>query len=150
MASSSPRQSWLRQNSAAARSPPTHFSSAAHLDQQQTLVDEYNLEDDDDVDDLTSTMLRKARELFAVCDIESKGFISKSDMQRLKNELPLTAEQLEDVFDSLDGDRNGFLTLYEFTDGFGLLSICFLSYLLDWIRQLSISEHNPVTFCKFL
>ena len=69
-------------------------------------------------------MLRKARELFAVCDIESKGFISKSDMQRLKNELPLSAEQLEDVFDSLDGDGNGFLTLYEFTDGFGLLSIC--------------------------
>lgn len=88
-------------------------------------LDEYNLEDDGDVDDLTSTMLRKARELFEVCDVEAKGFITKLDMQRLKEELPLTADQLEDVFDSLDCQRNGYLTLYEFTDGFGEFSVSF-------------------------
>jgi len=114
MATSLSRSSWRRHNST------TPSPSAVRFDKEHPLVDEYNLEDDDDVDDLTSTMLRKARELFAVCDVESKGFITKGDMQRLTSELPLTADQLEDVFDSLDGDGNGYLTLYDFTDGFGL------------------------------
>ena len=40
-------------------------------------------------------------------------------MQRLQTELPLSPEQLESVFDSLDDDGNSFLTLEEFTGGFG-------------------------------
>ena len=57
----------------------------------------------------------KAEELFNQCDKEQKGFIIKKDMQRLKDELGVEPEQLEDVFDSLDIDHNGFLTLEEFT-----------------------------------
>lgn len=72
-----------------------------------------------DPDDIQAMMLRKACELFAVCDVEQKGFINKRDMQRLQTEIPLTSDQLEDVFDSLDDDGNGFLTLEEFTEGFG-------------------------------
>jgi Ras and EF-hand domain-containing protein len=57
----------------------------------------------------------KAEELFNLCDTEEKGFIIKKDMQRLRDELGVEPEQLEDVFDSLDIDHNGYLTLEEFT-----------------------------------
>lgn len=38
--------------------------------------------------------------------------------QRLHRELPLSAEELEDVFDSLDARRSGYLTLEAFSSGF--------------------------------
>ena len=77
-------------------------------------------------EEMHQLMTEKAHELFSVCDTEKKGFITKRDMQRLQNELPLSPEQLEHVFDSLDDDGNGFLTLEEFTDGFGKFYIYFI------------------------
>ena len=64
------------------------------------------------VQDLISV---KAVELFDICDKEKKGFIIKRDIQHLRDELLLEPEQLEEVFDSLDIDHNGFLTLDEFS-----------------------------------
>ncbi|XP_026168051.1 ras and EF-hand domain-containing protein homolog [Mastacembelus armatus] len=65
-----------------------------------------------------NTILEKTYEFFQMCDIENKGFITRRDMQRLNSELPLSAEELENVFDTLDSDGNGYLTLDEFSSGF--------------------------------
>ncbi|XP_065139582.1 EF-hand calcium-binding domain-containing protein 4B [Paramisgurnus dabryanus] len=65
-----------------------------------------------------STVLEKTQEFFQICDIESKGFITKRDMQRLHAELPLSSDELENVFDTLDTDGNGYLTFDEFSSGF--------------------------------
>lgn len=40
--------------------------------------------------------------------------------QRLNGGLPLSAEELENVFETLDSDGNGFLTLHEFSSGFSM------------------------------
>nr|XP_046250331.1 EF-hand calcium-binding domain-containing protein 4B [Scatophagus argus]XP_046250332.1 EF-hand calcium-binding domain-containing protein 4B [Scatophagus argus]XP_046250333.1 EF-hand calcium-binding domain-containing protein 4B [Scatophagus argus] len=65
-----------------------------------------------------NTILEKTHEFFQMCDIENKGFITRRDMQRLNGGLPLSAEELENVFDTLDSDSNGYLTLDEFSSGF--------------------------------
>ncbi|CAF98853.1 unnamed protein product, partial [Tetraodon nigroviridis] len=57
-------------------------------------------------------------EFFQMCDTENKGFITRRDMQRLNGGLPLSAEELENVFETLDSDSNGFLTFHEFSSGF--------------------------------
>ncbi|KAM3608793.1 uncharacterized protein V6R79_004842 [Siganus canaliculatus] len=65
-----------------------------------------------------NTIQEKTHEFFQMCDIENKGFITRRDMQRLNGGLPLSAEELENVFDTLDSDGNGYLTLDEFSSGF--------------------------------
>ncbi|KAK2847965.1 hypothetical protein Q7C36_009647 [Tachysurus vachellii] len=65
-----------------------------------------------------STVLEKSQEFFQICDTEDKGFVTRWDMQRLLGELPFSAEELENVFDTLDADGNGYLTPDEFSSGF--------------------------------
>ena len=69
-----------------------------------------------------SMLEARSVELFSLCDLEGKGFINKKDMQRVCNaELGMSPDVLEEVFETLDADQNGFLTLDEFTYGFANL-----------------------------
>ncbi|KAI4886725.1 hypothetical protein NFI96_014781, partial [Prochilodus magdalenae] len=81
---------------------------------EQELQAKFSVRSDSDC----STVLEKTQEFFQICDTEDKGFITRRDMQRLLEELPLSAEDLENVFDTLDTDGNGYLTLDEFSSGF--------------------------------
>uniref|UniRef100_A0A8C1FAL8 EF-hand domain-containing protein n=2 Tax=Cyprinus carpio TaxID=7962 RepID=A0A8C1FAL8_CYPCA len=83
-----------------------------------------------------SAVLEKTREFFQICDIESKGFITRRDMQRLNGELPLSAEELENVFDTLDTDGNGYLTLEEFSSGFSV-------FAFESIHEEQVSAKTP-------
>ncbi|GIX94709.1 EF-hand calcium-binding domain-containing protein 4A [Caerostris darwini] len=79
--------------------------------------------------DLRETLQNKARDLFALCDPEGKGYATKTDIEALREEVPLPAGQLHEVFDALDANGDGKLTLNEFTDGFGeknsTVELCF-------------------------
>lgn len=98
-----------------------------------------NEQGDDMAGNMQQLIAAKAEELFNLCDTEQKGFIIKKDMQRLRDELGVEPEQLEDVFDSLDGDHNGYLTLEEFTSGFGI----FLGDQIGGGNEQEMIEHNP-------
>lgn len=70
-------------------------------------------------EELMLVMKDKARDIFTLCDKDEKGYINKVDMRRLESELMLSAEQLDSVFDDLDTDKTGRLTLDDFITGFG-------------------------------
>ena len=76
------------------------------------------VDDGTEQDPETERRQEKARELFDVCDKEGKGYVTKQDLMRLTNDLGLTRDQVSLIFDELDGDQNGFLTIYEFMQGF--------------------------------
>uniref|UniRef100_A0A3B3TQK5 Calcium release activated channel regulator 2A n=1 Tax=Poecilia latipinna TaxID=48699 RepID=A0A3B3TQK5_9TELE len=81
-------------------------------------------------------LLDKTKEFFQTCDVEGKGFITRTDMRRLHRELPLSAEELQDVFDSLDTDRAGYLTLEAFSSRFQFLHGRRISVTDDQTRAL--------------
>jgi len=94
------------------------------------------LEDTDNNVDGQAVLLRKVSNLFTECDIEQKGYISREDMSRIgqKLDLQLPPDKLNFVFDTLNKDKNGYLTLKEFSEGFCKLhynfyfsSICFVT-----------------------
>ncbi|KAI5711732.1 hypothetical protein M8J75_002782 [Diaphorina citri] len=65
-----------------------------------------------------NNVMEDLAKLFQLGDQEHKGFLIRRDMQRLEGELSLSADQLEAVFDSLDSESQGYLTLDKFLLGY--------------------------------
>ncbi|XP_010002979.1 PREDICTED: EF-hand calcium-binding domain-containing protein 4B [Chaetura pelagica] len=92
-------------------------------------------------------VLEKAQEFFQICDREGKGFITCQDMQRIYPELPLSLEELEKVFVTLDTDGNGSLTPKEFTTGFSQFLLGQMSLNNEMMQQSESEIAWPVK-CK--
>ena len=90
------------------------------------------VENDVGQDPETEQRQKKAKEVFDLCDSEGKGYVIRQDLMRLTESLGLTGEQLSLIFDKLDEDQNGFLTVYEFTQGFS-----------DYIGNSSLHDESP-------
>lgn len=74
---------------------------------------------DSESSDLEEIVTDPGRELFYLCDPDKKGYITKSDLERVATDLNLNFSQLDLIFDKLDQDANGQLTIDEFAEGFG-------------------------------
>ncbi|XP_062913616.1 EF-hand calcium-binding domain-containing protein 4B [Mobula hypostoma] len=104
---------------------------------------ETTIEDEDSVSVLDwkraeLDLTKKAQEFFLICDRDCKGFINQRDLEHLQAEVSLSAEQLKDVFDALDTDGNGKLTLEEFTTGFSQ----FLLQEKIFVNKVSSVQHQ--------
>jgi Ca2+-binding EF-hand superfamily protein len=82
------------------------------------MIDEDNFDNLNDEKTFQQLIHAKAIELFQICDNELKGFIIKTDMQRIQEFIGLTRDELEDVFDSFDLNNNGYITFEQFINGF--------------------------------
>ncbi|KAM9293536.1 EF-hand calcium-binding domain-containing protein 4B isoform 2-T2 [Morus bassanus] len=92
------------------------------------------------------TVLGKAHEFFQICDPEGKGFITHQDMQRLHPELPLSLEELQKVFVTLDADGNGSLTPKEFTTGFSQFLLGQIALNNEMIQQSEGETSCPLKY----
>ncbi|XP_063004676.1 EF-hand calcium-binding domain-containing protein 4B isoform X2 [Melospiza melodia melodia] len=92
------------------------------------------------------TVLGKAQEFFQICDLEGKGFVTRQDMQRLHPELPLSLEELEKVFVTLDADGNGSLTPKEFVTGFSQFLLEQIALKNDMVQPSEGETACPVRY----
>ncbi|TRZ13590.1 hypothetical protein HGM15179_013517 [Zosterops borbonicus] len=92
------------------------------------------------------TVLGKAQEFFQICDLEGKGFVTRQDMQRLHPELPLSLEELEKVFVTLDADGNGSLTPKEFITGFSQFLLEQIALKSDMVQPSEGETACPVRY----
>ncbi|CAH8576394.1 unnamed protein product [Schistosoma margrebowiei] len=85
------------------------------------------------MDNCNSDIIEQARQLFMHCDTDDCGYLTRQALDRLSDRLPLTISQLDFVFNLLDKDKNGQLTLDEFIQGFGhfLVDKAANNFLLD-------------------
>lgn len=65
-------------------------------------------------------LTEKITELFHFCDTENKGYVVKDDLYKLQDELGLDESDIDYAFEQLDTNHDNFLSMEEFTTGFGL------------------------------
>ena len=91
-------------------------------------------------DIVTGTALeQKALDLFRECDISSKGYLTRGDLDHLNTELHFNAETLDQVFQSLSKpSQNGdyIISVDRFIAGFG-------TFFRHVGRQLSSPSSSP-------
>lgn len=85
---------------------------------------------------------QKLQELFSLCDPDNHGYITFDDMLAQKEQLPIPSEQMGIIFETLDKDQRGYLTIGAFVDG---LSV-YLGQNNDRDARLSSQEESSVDY----
>ena len=96
------------------------------LDENQTTMKPTNTTEldnttrKDEQEETRDALTEKIVELFHFCDVENKGYVARGDLYRLRDELGLEFSDIDNAFDELDTNGDSFLSMEEFTTGFGL------------------------------
>ncbi len=60
----------------------------------------------------------RVHQLFNACDLNNSGFIEREDLANLCADLDLEDQELDDVFQELDRNRDGRISVTEFVKGY--------------------------------
>ena len=86
-------------------------------------------------------------DIFHSWDLNSNGFIEKSELASCCSELHLTEEQLSEIFMKLDNDGDGKISLNDFNCGFK--TVCSL-FQVDTDEVLHGADRDYKNFEKLL
>ncbi|GAB6028514.1 EF-hand calcium-binding domain-containing protein 4B, variant 2 [Chamberlinius hualienensis] len=81
-----------------------------------------------------------ATELFLLCDKENKGYVTSVDLKLICDDVNLSEQQIEDVFQQLDEDKDGYVTATEFEAGFEK----FLEDILAPVKNVEDSKSEEI------
>ena len=108
---------------------------------------ETKLEDHTRIEEDTRDALKeKIVELFHFCDVENKGYVVRANLYRLRDELGLEFSDIDNAFDQLDTNRDTFLSMEEFTTGFGLFIGVAQSHPADYPTGTENEEGIKIDF----
>ncbi|XP_071479977.1 ras and EF-hand domain-containing protein-like [Diadema antillarum] len=88
------------------------------------------------------------RQLFDACDLDGNGYIEWEELEIVCEELD--REELEGIFQALDGDEDGRISLQDFSEGFHSVSETLLSASRRRRRQQYVDDLEKSDFEKFL
>ncbi|XP_071500202.1 ras and EF-hand domain-containing protein homolog [Diadema antillarum] len=88
------------------------------------------------------------RQLFDACDLDGNGYIEWEELEIVCEELD--REELEGIFQALDGDEDGRISLHDFSEGFHSVSETLLSASRRRRRQQYVDDLEKSDFEKFL
>ncbi|XP_027038443.1 ras and EF-hand domain-containing protein-like isoform X1 [Pocillopora damicornis] len=96
--------------------------------------------------EVTDDIEHTVKDIFRSWDLNKNGFIEKSELACCCAELNLTKQEIEDLFNELDADKDNKISLLDFSKGFK--RVCSL-FEAD-VEELSTAEKERKKFDKLL
>lgn len=95
---------------------------------------------------MTDDIEHTVKDIFRSWDLNKNGFIEKFELACCCAELNLTKQEIEDLFNELDADKDNKISLLDFSKGFK--RVCSL-FEAD-VEELSTAEKERKKFDKLL
>ncbi|CAH1787215.1 unnamed protein product [Owenia fusiformis] len=94
----------------------------------------------------------KIDDLFLACDLNLSGYIEREDLRELCSDLEITEDEIEDVFQQLDKDKDGVISQNDFAHGFESVAVLFTkkrkkssTFNSGYLRQGSLEKKDAWT-----